>query len=204
MKKLLGLFTLVMVLFLVTSASAIDQSGKLAIGGYGGYAFGFGDYFKEWDFGQLGSFQNKPTYFFGAKAKFGLTPNIALVGAAEYQAGEAKVELNLGELGSYSESEDWNWIAVLGNLVFVMSPDAKTTPYITAGGGYYIPDEGDSKPGVNAGLGVEHFFQDNLALDAGARFHMIFLEAGEDFEGDYDNATYVQAYLGLILYLGAK
>lgn len=220
MKKLTCLLTVVMVLALITSASAIDQKGKFAIGGYGGYAFGFGDFFKKWEFGDLGSFQNKPTFSFGGKVKYGVTPNIALVGAVDYQLGNSEFEMNIPGMASISEDESWNWIGILANVQYVLTPEAKTNPYFTAGGGFYIPDEGDGKPGINAGVGVEHFFQDNLALDAGARFHMIFFETGgddvvEDGDGglsvtadedseSWDNAMYVQLYIGIIFYLGVR
>lgn len=220
MKKLIAVFTVVMFLVLVSSAAAVDQKGKIGIGAYGGYGLGFGDYFKKWDFGDLGSFQNKPTFAFGAKAKYGLTSNIALMGVVEYQAGKADLDMNIPGLPSISESESWHWIAVLANIQYILMQEQKTNPYIAAGGGFYIPDEGDSKPGINAGLGVEHFFQDNLALDAGVRFHMIFFESGNDVvdDGDgglsfseddaaeesWDNATYLQLHVGVIYYLGTK
>ncbi len=201
MKKLRLLLMLVMVLSLISSASAIDQKGKLAIGGYGGYAFGFGDFFKKWEF-SFASWQNKPSFSFGGKIKYGLTPNIALVGTADYQAGKSEWEGSIGGSG-FSGSDNWNWIGILANVMYVMNPEAKTNPYVTAGGGLYIPDEGEGKPGFNAGLGVEHFFQDNLALDAGARFHMILFESDEN-GASWDNGTYVQGYVGVLFYLGAQ
>jgi hypothetical protein len=201
MKKLRLLLILVMVLSLFSSASAIDQKGKLAIGGYGGYAFGFGDFFKKWDVGSA-SWQNKPSFSFGGKIKYGLAPNIALVGAVEYQAGKSEWEGSIQDI-DFSGDKNWNWIGILANVMYVMNPEAKTNPYVTAGGGFYIPDEGDGKPGFNAGLGVEHFFQDNLALDAGARFHMILFESDEVGKS-WDSGTYVQGYIGVVFYLGVQ
>ena len=199
MKKLLGLLTLVMVLFLVASASAIDQSGKLAIGGYGGYAFGFGDEFKEYErFGV--TCQNKVTFSFGAKAKYGFTSNLSVVGAVDYQSNKSEAEGTfefMGESYPVSESETGHWLGVLVNGVYTLMPEETTCPYLTGGGGFYIPStEADSKPGINVGGGVEHFFQENLALDAGARFHMIFTEG--------ESTTYVQIFVGMIFYLGAQ
>lgn len=220
MKKLIALFMVVMFLALVGSAAAVDQKGKIGIGAYGGYGVGFGDYFKKWEFGEY-SFQNKPTFCFGGKFKYGLTPNIALMAAVEYQSGKWETEGTFPLLGDVSESESWNWIAILANVQYVLMQEQKTTPYLTAGGGFYMPDEGDSKPGINLGVGVEHFFQDNLALDGGVRFHMIFFESGDDdveYDGggslsvsaddetseSWDNATYLQIHVGVIYYFGAK
>jgi opacity protein-like surface antigen len=194
MKKLLVFVTLVMVIALVSSASAIDQKGKISIGAYGGYAFGFGDVFKKYEFVGF-SEQCKATFCFGGKVKYGLTPNIAIAGAVEYQ-GE-KCETKGSMLGiDISESNNYHWITVMANGVYFFTPEAKTCPYVTAGGGFYIPDEGDSKPGINLGGGVEHFFKPNLALDAGARFHMIFTED--------KSTTYAQILVGLTYYLGVK
>jgi hypothetical protein len=197
MKKLLVLVTLVMVVALVSSASAINQKGKFSLGAYGGYGFGFGDVFKKYEFGGGYSVQNKITFSFGAKVKYGLTPNIALAGAIDYQGGktEAKGDFEVFEI---SASENWHWMGILLNAVYVFSPEAKTSPYVTAGGGFYIPSQegADSKPGINAGIGVEHFFQPNLALDAGLRFHMIMTED--------KSTTYVQGLVGLNYYFGVQ
>jgi hypothetical protein len=232
MKKIFGLITLVMVLALVSPASAVDQTGKFAVGGYGGYSFGFGDKFKEYEYMGFTS-QNKLNFSFGGKVKYGLTPNIALVGGVDYQSGKWEGKLaeyvppelaggGLEESMNDSESdESFNWIGILAGGMYVFSPEATTSPYVTAGGGFYVPDEGDSKPGFNVGFGVEHFFQDNLALDGGARFHMIFFKSEDESDGGgsgagagaaasddeiptWDNATYVQIYVGLTFYLGVQ
>ena len=194
MKKLLVFVTLVMVIALVSSASAIDQKGKFSLGGYGGYAFGFGDVFKKYEYSGF-SVQCKTTFSFGAKVKYGLTPNIALAGAIDYQSGKTEAKGNFAGFG-VSGSVDWHWTGILANGVYFFTPEAKTCPYVTAGVGYYIPNEGDSKPGVNAGAGVEYFFKPNLALDAGARFHMIFTED--------KSTTYIQILVGLTYYFGVK
>lgn len=196
MKKLTLLLAIVMILGLVASASAIDQKGKVAIGAYGGYGFGFGDVFKKYELGDY-SVQNKMTFCFGAKVKYGLTPNIAIAGAVDYHGGKSEAEGDF--LGfDISESESWHWMAIQANGIYHFSTEAKTCPYLTAGFGFYIPSEegGDSKPGANVGIGVEHFFKPNLALDAGARFHMIFTEN--------DKTTYVVGLVGITYYLGVE
>jgi hypothetical protein len=199
LKKLLELFVLVMVLALVSPASAIERTGKFAMGGYGGYSFGFGNTFKKWEYWRE-TFQNKLNFAFGGKVEYWLTPDFALVGGLDYQSGKWEYDVSEWEYEyDVSESESWHWIGILANGMYVFSPTAKTSPYVTAGGGFYIPDEGDSKPGINAGIGVEHFFQDNLALDVGARFHMIFKEGLEE-----ENIKYVQIFGGMIFYLGTQ
>ena len=201
MKKLSLLFGLVFVLGLFASASAIDQTGKFAVGGHLGYSFGFGDVFKEYE-GVYGSpltgfeeykYQNKVTYCFWGNIKYGLNPNLALMGIVDYQAGD--VDASTG-VTAYGISDSYHWTSVLGNLLFNLSPEKITCPYFFGGGGLYIPEEGDSKPGINLGGGIEHFFQDNLALDVGARYHMIFTEE--------EKTNYLNVYAGLNYYFGVK
>lgn len=193
MKKITTIFAIFLIIVLVAPSWAIDQTKKIAIGGYFGYGFGFGDMFKKHEIWNI-SWQNKATFAFGAKAKYGLTNNFALVAALDYQATHAEV---IDTFGIWTVGkENGHWLGLLVNGIYTFSPEKKTCPYLTGGVGYYIPDEGDSKPGINLGGGVEHFFKPNLALDAGARFHMIFTEE--------ENTTYVQIVAGLNYYFGTK
>ncbi len=201
MKKLTLIFGLIFILGSFASASAIDQTGRFAIGGHLGYSFGFGEVFDEYEWGGYWGteywgvkYQNKVTYSFLGNVKYYFSPNWAVLGALDYQAGDVEVT---GTVAGFSTgiSESYDWTAVLGNVVYTISPQNKTCPYFTAGGGMYMSDD-VSEPGANLGFGVEHYFQNNLALDVGARYHMIFTE---------DNSTnYVNVYAGINFYLGAK
>lgn len=201
MKKLIILFSLVMVLAFFTSASAIDHTGKFAVGGFAGYAFGFGDAFKDQEFGYqdpyLGfvgySYKNKLTFCLGANVKYGLTPKLDLVGGIDYQAGDVDAKATMGGF-SGGVSESYDWTAILANILYTFSPEKKTTPNLTGGLGIYM--DGDTEIGMNLGGGVEHFFQNNLALDGGARFHMIFTEG--------ESTTYLQIRVGLNYYFGVE
>jgi hypothetical protein len=203
MKKLSLLIGLLFVLGSFTSASALDQTGKFAVGGHFGYSFGFGDVFKEYEIGYDDpltgywglKYQNKVTYSFWGNVKYGLNPNLALMAVVDYQAGDVEVTGTVGDIGG-SVSDSYHWTSVLGDLLFNLSPDNKTCPYFFGGGGLYIPEEGDSKPGINLGGGIEHFFQENLALDVGARYHMIFTEE--------QKTNYLNVYAGVNYYLGVK
>jgi len=201
MKKLSLLFSLLFVLVLFNSASAIDQTGKFAIGGHFGYSFGFGDAFKEYEWGEYWGteywgvkYQNKVTYSFWGNVKYGLNPNLALVGVVDYQAGDVEFTGSVGDI-SGSISESYHWTGVFGNLLFNLSPEKNTCPYFCGGGGAYINDD-VTKPGVNLGGGIEHFFQENLALDVGTRYHMIFTEGKK--------TNYLNIYAGINYYLGTR
>jgi hypothetical protein len=202
MKKLTLLFSLLFILGLFSSASAIDQTGKFAIGGHFGYSFGFGDVFKEYEVGGddlvLGEweakYQNKVTYSFWGDVKYGISPNFALMASVDYQAGDVDVSATLGEL-SGGRSDSYHWTSVLGNGIFNLTPEKNTCPYFTLGGGIYFNDD-VSEPGINLGGGIEHFFQDNLALDVGTRYHMIFTEG--------EKTNYLNIYAGLNYYIGVR
>ena len=201
MKKLSIVFTLLFILGSFASASAVDQTGKFAVGGHFGYSFGFGDAFKkyeweeDWGTGYEGlKRQNKVTYSFWGNVKYGLSPNWALMGALDYQAGDVEFSATGGGI-TPDVNESYDWTSILGNLVLTLSPEKQTCPYFTGGGGIYINDD-VTKPGMNFGGGIEHFFQNNLALDVGARYHMIFTEE--------NSPNYVSVYAGINYYLGWK
>ncbi len=202
MKKLSLLFGVVFVLGAFASASAIDQTGKFAVGGHLGYSFGFGDAFKKYEWSYESpltgfeefKYQNKVTYCFWGNIKYGLNPNLALMGIVDYQAGDVEVSGSVGEV-SGSISDSYHWTSVLGNLLFNLSPENNTCPYFTGGGGIYFNDD-VTKPGINLGAGIEHFLQENLALDIGTRLHWIFTED--------QNTNYLNIYAGINYYLGAE
>lgn len=198
MKKLSVLFTLLFLVMLVASASAIDKTGKIAIGGYAGYSFGFGDVFKKYEYGYYStvdySSQFKVTSSLGVKIKYGLTENIAFSLALNYQRTKNEWKF-MGE----KESNSGHWPAFLANGIIIPLPEGNTCPYLTGGVGLYIHYEkyygswdSNTKPGINLGGGVEQFLQDNIALDGGARLHLIFTED--------KMTTYIQIYAGVNFY----
>ena len=203
MKKLSLLIGLLFVLGSFASASAMDQTGKWAVGGHLGYSFGFGDAFKEyqWNSGDLltgyeeFAYQNKVTYSFWGNIRYGLNPNWTMMAVVDYQAGDVDLTGTVGDITG-NISDTYHWTGVLGNLLFNVTPEKNTCPYFFGGGGLYIPNEGDSKPGINLGGGIEHFFQENLALDFGTRFHTIFTED--------QNTNYLNVYAGFNYYFSTK
>ena len=203
MKKLSLLIGLLFVLGSFASASAMDQTGKWAVGGHAGYSFGFGDAFKEyqWNSGDLltgyeeFAYQNKVTYSFWGNIRYGLNPNWTMMAVVDYQAGDVDLTGTVGDITG-NISDTYHWTGVLGNLLFNVTPEKNTCPYFFGGGGLYIPNEGDSKPGINLGGGIEHFFQENLALDFGTRFHTIFTED--------QNTNYLNVYAGFNYYFSTK
>jgi hypothetical protein len=157
-----------------------------------GYAFGFGDAFQEFKYFDY-SWKNKLTFNVGAKVKYRYSPKLSLVGHLDYQAGDVDVK---GAAGPYfgGIGGSYDWTALLADAVYTWSPEKKTAPYINGGPGLYM--DGDTNLGINLGGGIEHFFQNNLALDAGAMFHIISTSG--------QSTTYLQIKAGLNYYFGAK
>ncbi len=208
MRKLCIWFLLILVLFMFNSASAATKTshkstggfgtGKFAIGGNLGYSFGFGDAFKEysWGYPYYGGwygykFQNKLGFSFGAKFKYRINPKFSLGGILEYQGGSVDIEHAGGFYGGdYSDS--YHWTNLLTSVIYHLNPQQKNSYYLAGGLGLYM--DGDTEIGIHMGGGVEHFFQPDLSLDGGARFHIIFTSG--------DNTTYLNIYAGVNYYFG--
>ncbi|UCB52222.1 MAG: hypothetical protein JSV10_09585 [Candidatus Zixiibacteriota bacterium] len=203
MKTFLASLALVMTLISFTSASAMDRTGRGAISLSLGHGLGFEGVFedREFNYWQPGngrariSITNELSYSWGAKVKAGLSPSISLVVVWDHQEvnTEATMSLNGSRL---REREDYHWNIISVNIESALNTERSTDPNISGGFGMYMPEEGDSEPGMNMGAGLEHFLKDNTALDLGFRFHLIFTE------GDY--TSYVQFFAGMIHYFGGK
>jgi hypothetical protein len=201
MKKLCIWFTLILILFMFTSASAATETshkstggfgtGKFAIGGNLGYSIGFGDAFKEYS-GYGYKFKNKLGISFGAKFKYKINPKFSLGGILEYQGGSSDWETPGGWGGSYDDS--YHFTNLLASAIYNLKPQQKNSFYLAGGLGLYM--DGDTNLGIHMGGGMEHFFQPDLSLDAGARFHVIFTSG--------ETTTYINIYAGVNYYFGGK
>lgn len=179
-----------------------NVKGKMLVGGFLDYAIGFGDVFKDYEFTVEDVTVKEETSLglsFGGKFFFGLAQKIMIGVVVDYQTIKYKgsVEGDLGgfeDLFSYDETE--NWISFNGNVLVLFSPEKKLCPYVEAGPGYYMPshEEADGEIGVNAGLGLIYMMSPTMAIDLGARGHMIFTEG--------ESTTYVEAHGGIVLFFG--
>jgi opacity protein-like surface antigen len=184
-----------------TPASAIYRTGKTAISLHVGHGMGFEGVFEDrqfnhWfpDYGVARvSVDNKLSYSWGARVKTGLTPSLSLVVGWDHQEVIAEATASLDGLRLH-DTENFHWNILLVNLESALNTERSTVPNISGGLGMYMPEEGESKPGINMGAGLEHFFRDNTALDLGFRFHLI------STEGDY--TSYIQFFCGMTHYFG--
>jgi len=210
MKKLCIWFTLILVLLMFTSASAATKSshkatssfgaGKFAIGGNLGYSIGFGNAFKEYSYGFYNPYygdwgwkiKNKLSFSFGAKFKYKINPKFSLGGVLEYQGGSVDVTRTGGYWGG-GASGSYHFTNLLASAIYHLNPQQKNTYYLDGGLGLYM-GSGSTNMGVHMGAGVEHFFKPDLALDGGARFHIIFTSG--------NSTTYLNIYAGVNYYFG--
>jgi hypothetical protein len=209
-KKLCIWFTLILVLFMFTSASAATKTshkstggfgtGKFAIGGNLGYSIGFGNAFKEYSYGYYSPYygdwgwkiKNKLSLSFGAKFKYKINPKFSLGGILEYQGGSVDVTRTGGYWGG-GASGSYHWTNLLGSIIYNLTPQQKNNYYLAGGLGLYM-GSGTTDLGIHMGGGVEHFFQPDLSLDGGARFHIIFTSG--------NSTTYLNIYAGVNYYFG--
>jgi len=167
------------------------QSKKYALGFYSGYSIGLGDAFKKYDF-EVYRMQNKVTILFSGKFKYKFNRMVGAMGEIDYQRTKTDFKETYLELPPPKDITGY-WFGILANIV-VMLPEKEMTkpyiiPYLTTGGGIYLPKQGDAKPGLNFGGGFEHPFAENISVDIGGRFHTIFTEE--------KNTTYFQLRVGL-------
>lgn len=93
------------------------------------------------------------------------TPNwsvLAAIGYREFHARGATVDDNY-------------WVHFSANARYsLLSGDWK--PYLIAGPGAYVPLNGSSQLGVNAGLGVDYTVHEFFTIGLGAEYHHLFAE----------------------------
>lgn len=201
MKKLLILVALV-VFGMFSVGNAFELQGLMGAGAFVDYGIGMGEAFDDyegtWLIGDVTVDVKVETSLglsFGGKFLYGLTPNIALAALVDYQ--QIKYEATASAEGeTASDSQTESWIAFNVNGMYFFNTEAQFCPYVEAGPGFYMPSvEGaDSKFGINAGAGFLYMFQDNMGVDFGGRFHMIFTE---DIK-----TNYIEIHGGIMFFFG--
>ena len=197
---------LIAVLLIAGSASAMDLTGMFQLGVFGGYGMGFGEAFDDYDMtvmSQTVSVESSLQFNFGANMGYNFTPDMGILGIVTYQMW--KFESSGTVQGqSFDESETESWISVAANFAYYLMPEEPTKPYFFAGPAVYIPsmDGADTKIGVNGGIGVVHFFNENVALNARARFEMIPSAYATGTSGDEKAITAGSANVGISYFYG--
>lgn len=169
--------SMLLVLMLCTPALAVDLTGMIGVGGYGSYGFGFGN-----------AFENSTLEFgLGGCVSYHINANMGVVGFVDYQTQK-----------SDDGDDTSSWMAISGSFAYFLASEGNTVPYLIGGPGIYVPSEegSDTEFGFNFGGGVLHFFQPEIAVNGGARFHYIAVS------GDEDALTYVEFFVGASFFFG--
>lgn len=93
-----------------------------------------------------------------------LSPYLAIVGLFGYNDFKSKI----------TGVDDNYWINLSANLRYYQPVSGPWSIYVGGGPGYYIPKDGDSGFGANAGCGVNYEYSSPIAFELGADYHWIF------------------------------
>lgn len=117
-----------------------------------------------------GSFNNNydPDYSIGLNFDYHFTPQFSMLGLLGYN------HFNSGA-PSVSDTYWWNISANL-KYEFTTGP---LRPYANGGIGIYIPESGSTKPGFNAGLGLDYSLTSDWIVELGADYHHIFTSGSD-------------------------
>ena len=207
MKKLTCLFTLVMVLALVASASAVDLKGKFALTGQGGMAIPFGDFADE------DKLAAKIGFGFGAAAEYFVTDYISIGGTFRYTIHG----IDIGDVDDVDA--DWKITNFGAFFKYTFPTESNIMPYVRLDAGFYKPKMSASSGGLEASLsfsnklgiggggGVMFQASENVLLGGEVLFHNAFTSdakatvMGEEGKLDSD-LQYVTIYAGITFLVG--
>ena len=203
MKKVFGLLTFLMVLALVTSASAMDLKGKFALTGQGGMTIPFGDFADE------NKLAAKIGFGFGGAGEYFVTNNISVGGTFRYTMHDIE------------DAEDVSWkITNFGAFFkYTFPTESKIHPYVRLDAGFYKPKVSASaggleaslsfsnKLGIGGGGGVMFEASDNVLLGGEVLFHNAMTSDakatvdGMEVKLDSD-IQYITIYAGITFLVG--
>jgi hypothetical protein len=204
--------TILAFLMLSVPASAVDLTGKFSVGGFLDYGVGLGesyDDFEEYVVNEsqelevVGTSSQTLGFSVGAYVMYHFAPQMAIMGLFDYQTVKFEFESSVEGVPSADETE--NWMMFGANFVYFLMPDGETRPYFMAGPAMYMPsvEDADSRFGFNGGIGILHFFQENVAFNGGARFHYISLDT-EGCDDCPSSATHLEAFAGVSFFFGGE
>ena len=137
-----------------TSPRPVPPLRKWSVSVHGGTAFPTGTFATDFD----------PGFNVLLDVDYHFSPQFSLVGFFGYNAFESKIT---GIDATY-------WINLSANVRYQRLLTIPFSYYIGAGPGIYIPKDGDTEFGVNAGCGFSYEFNPRIAFELGADYHMIF------------------------------
>jgi hypothetical protein len=147
----------------------LARRGGLGVSIYAGAAIPTGNLNNLYD----------PDLMVAVDLEYGFKPDwsaLALLGHNRFSSGDPSVE-------------DTYWWNISANLKRVL-PTVPLQPYVNAGGGFYLPEDGDTEFGLNVGVGRDQPIGPTLILETGLDYHRIFISGGD--------ASFITAHVGLI------
>jgi Mg-chelatase subunit ChlD len=139
-----------------TTVEKLPTLGKWSISLLGGYTFPVGNFNTNY----------KSSYMFGLNLNYHFTPQWSLVGFLGYNHFKA----------AHPVIPNTHWWNVSANLKYAFTTNLfyPFRPYVNGGAGIYIPENGNVKPGVNLGWGLNFSFNANWSAELAADYHHVF------------------------------
>ena len=178
-KKIIFLAAIVLSLFL-TPLTGLADSGKFGVGVRGGL-------YKTNDADSM-------MLYGGAQVRWKIFPGMSIEGTLDYHASE-----------SYPNNRKITNYPLLVSALFYLMPDAKFSPYLLGGVGWYYSTIEDSTgsstaytPGFHLGVGLDIPLDPNIVFNADVRYY--FLNYGDQKVKDLNANGYIVS-AGLTFYL---
>lgn len=141
-----------------TTVEQLPTYGKWSVSIHSGAAIPTGSFNNNYD----------PDYSIGLDFDYHFTPQFSVMGLLGYN------HFNSGT-PSVSDTYWWN---ISANLKYEFTTNP-LRPYINGGPGIYIPESGSTKPGFNAGLGLDYSLTSDWTIELGADYHYIFTSGSD-------------------------
>jgi hypothetical protein len=109
----------------------------------------------------------------------GLSPSVSLGGDLEYRVTKTiSLETFVGfDRFSASVGNSFHFVHLSEILKFTFGT-GNWKPFVFAGGGAYFASAGGTHGGVNAGIGLQRWFNPKFALEGSYTFHSVFVSTG--------------------------
>lgn len=141
-----------------TTVEQLPTYGKWSVSFHSGTAIPTGSFSNNYD----------PDFSIGLDFDYHFTPQFSVLGLLGY---------NHFDSGSPSVSDTY-WWNISANLKYEFTTNP-LRPYINGGPGIYIPESGSTKPGFNAGLGLDYSLTSDWIIELGADYHHVFTSGSD-------------------------
>ena len=124
-----------------------------------GISFHLGRTLPSGNFGNL----YDPGIHLGLDIEIPLDDRLTAVGELQYNGFDA----------AQAGLSDTHWLSVTGGIKYTLAPGTYE-PFVSAGGGLYIPESGSTEPGIFVGAGVAQKINQDWSFEINANYNTIF------------------------------